>query len=630
MAYRQPVIQAPPQRTYAPENSQSSVPYQAHHPRRLEESQEWILFSPVAASSTDRSYTESSQLTAPTPGRSRLSDYGSLDTATRSYGYAGQESPEQTEAPVEDDDADDGELDSLDSHLHAFRAEPSMYRHGLDIAQDSAGTVLPTHDGLGSFRVDQTAMGEAVQEHLYSFERYNPRRVKRRRQSMDLETVDPPHEETADLERTRRIEDWRMEQSRVLLEEIQKETRRRRQSMSSERRSTVAEQREEDLAAMDSGGATTMSRQASDGLDEGKGSADDSESFWNRITRRVIRDLMSVDERLWSIILGEALAEDDELSTTPIAGIHGAGVEKGPSTKRPGPDDTTWEHRLLERIARELGIVASAKSDHPGSFSTYPQVLQQPLPYAGLPIISESPPKDSHTSIPVQSSDRAIHLSPTTSQTFLFQPTIPAQPLDMPGLGSSTPRSQLIDADATPRPSFLHTVAAAADREEQAYWERDLDLKLVFRYLRSRFTSGSPGPSLPSASSPPSAAAGAEMRRTVQTDAARAARVRAHHPLVSRASARPSAERRTFGIHRAGGVGGAGAGGGGAAAAAQATRKQSSSCASLSTRAASVGLRSESSRHYWDFGGSMGSGSGVIGAGGGGGGGGSGGGWGEI
>jgi hypothetical protein len=76
------------------------------------------------------------------------------------------------------------ELDSLDGYLHEFR-ERSVDRQSVE----ASGTVLPTHDGLGSFRIDETAMGEEVQEHLYAFERFNPRRVKRRREGVGVGKV---------------------------------------------------------------------------------------------------------------------------------------------------------------------------------------------------------------------------------------------------------------------------------------------------------------------------------------------------------------------------------------------------------------------------------------------------------
>ena len=200
MAFRQSTYHVP-QRIYTtPREPQS----QAHTPtapsQSIEESQEWILFSPTAPSVTDHTYTTSTDCTR-TAGHSRVSDFGSLDTAARSYGY--DESSGLTEAVAEEED--DGELDSLDSHLHEFRTEPSVYRGERE--GEASGTVLPTHDGLGSFRVDGEGGNPLdVQRHLYAFERFNPRRVgsKRRRESGDLALFEEESERAAEMERTRR------------------------------------------------------------------------------------------------------------------------------------------------------------------------------------------------------------------------------------------------------------------------------------------------------------------------------------------------------------------------------------------------------------------------------------------
>lgn len=587
MAFRQPTYHAP-QRIYSAPAEEVQQPPTSSQP--IEESQEWVLFSPVAPSVTDRTYTTSTDRTR-TAGRSRISDFGSLDTAARSYGY--DEGSEQTEGAIEEEE-EDGELDSLDSHLHEFRSEPSVYRQ----QGEASGTVLPTHDGLGSFRVDQTAMGEDVQEHLYAFERYNPRRVKRRRESVELGMLELESERAAEAERTRRIEAWRIEQSRVLVDEIQRETRRRKQSMSTERRSLLEDREQEDVATLSNMEGSVTAEVPSD----------ENESFWNRITRRVIRDLMGIDDDLLSIIFGEALPEDDDLSTTPPANAPFDAAHSLIATSQQY-DQSSWEYRLLERIARELGILVSQLSDHPGAFSTYLQTQQSPLPYAGLPVIPESV-RDIPLPSDPQVSTLTTPLSPTVPE---FQPTLPTQPVAIPHTSTSL---ALELEDATPRPSNPLSNPQPLSREE---WERDLDIKMVFRYLRERFTSKfRSSPTSPTISTIPFSTHGTSHLATASTadTAARAARVRQHHPLVTRQSGeaaeirrrrRNSMERRTWkasipgngpermSIERMG----------------MGVRRGSSSCAS--ERLSAKGKRNSgtgSSRHYWDFGpGSVGSGS---------------------
>ncbi|CAG8972485.1 hypothetical protein HYALB_00001175 [Hymenoscyphus albidus] len=569
MAFRHSTYQAP-QRVYTlPDKSETQALAErlAQPSQNVAESQEWILFDPSAASTTDRTYTTSSAQTQ-TAGRSRISDFGSLDTAARSYGYDADGRSGHTE-----DLEEDGELDSLDSHLQEFRAEPSVYRSsGVGEASTS---VLPQHDGLGSFRVDQALMGDDMQEQLYAFERYNPRRIKRRRESLELGQLELDNERAAEAERTRRIEKWRMEQSRLLVDEIQKETRRRKMSMASERRSVVVDREQEDIATLstvDSSGSTDV--------------ADDTETFLNRITKRLIHDLMGIDDDLLSIIFGESIPVDDDLSSTPRTKAT-SDIQNGLISMN---GSESWEYRLVERIARELGLLVNGISDHPGAFSTYLNSQQPPLPYAGLPIIPETA-RDQ----PVPSQ---LQESTLTSPNPEFLPTIQnSQAMPIPISGTSLAPSPLREDDSTPRASN------PLSREE---WERDLDVKMVFRYLRSRFTTkfqSSPPAPAPISSPDFFTTHGTSHLATASTSetAARAARVRQHHPLVTRQNSTPrrrQIERRTFKVSVPGGVAGGGL-----------VRRGSSSCASEHLSAAGAALsavgtkrNSGSSRHYWDFG----------------------------
>src|SRR5699024_6070512 len=98
-----------------------------------------------------------------------------------------------------------------------------------------AGAVLPTHDGLGSFQ----ASSQTVQDQLWQHEQYNPQRrpeLRLRRHSSVQRQLDMVAEQeqmtNAERERWQRIEKWRMEQSRALLQEVERETRRRRRRTS--------------------------------------------------------------------------------------------------------------------------------------------------------------------------------------------------------------------------------------------------------------------------------------------------------------------------------------------------------------------------------------------------------------
>ncbi|KFY80445.1 hypothetical protein V499_00744 [Pseudogymnoascus sp. VKM F-103] len=550
MAFRQSTHYAP-QRTYTtPEEPRLDGP-STQPDQQLEDSQEWILFSPAPASTTDRTHTATTASTRHTVGRSRLSDYGSIDTAGRSYEYD-EDVSEHSEAVAEDDE-EDGELDSLDSHLLEFRAE-SAYGDG--------NPVLPTHDGLGSFRLDGT-MGEGVQEQLYAFERFNPRRIRRRRESLELGQRELENETSADNEQVRRIEEWRLEQSRALLDEIQKETRRRRQPASSTRAKSERDYHDEEVATLGDLSEVETSK-PEEGMDTEEG-----ESFWTRITRRVIHDLMGIDDRLLSILFGEGLSEEVEREASRRDWY--AGIDREQS-------DDSWEYRLLGRIARELGLLVNQLSDHPGAFSTYLKVQQQPLPYAGLPIIPETG----------ANTEDGPQTQAGSASVPLFQPTIPntANAMDF----AAPPTRSAQDEQGSAGPSKFRSQGYQESDEahigfSKEEWEKQLDIGLVFSYLRSRFTNGKE----PTVSSH---LTGSRTKTSPQDAAARAARVHQLHPLVSRP--KPSERRASYKVIVPSGP--------------IQQRRKSTSCASQSTKKSARRI-SGSSRHYWDINGSIGSGS---------------------
>ncbi|KAA8569130.1 hypothetical protein EYC84_000800 [Monilinia fructicola] len=203
MAFRHHTYHAPP-RIFTQPTQDANSPSQAQQniqerDREVEDGQEWVLFTPVAPSFTEGTYTLSTGRTrgTRTAGHSRQSDFGSLETAARSYEiYDDHDLDEDGDGDVQtEDDNEDAELDSLDSHLHEFRTEPSVFGN----REEEEGPVLPKHDGLGSFRVD--GIGEDVQQHLYAFEMYNPRRVKRRKESWEMGEMALDGERAAEMER---------------------------------------------------------------------------------------------------------------------------------------------------------------------------------------------------------------------------------------------------------------------------------------------------------------------------------------------------------------------------------------------------------------------------------------------
>jgi hypothetical protein len=506
-----------------------------------------VLFSPDTETGTSISYISQAEQSFETPGRSRLSDLGSLNTVARSEGRDDL-SPNFSAAIGDESVEDDVELDSLDSHLPEFLNIPDIYSQQTPAVVQSV-PVLPTHDGLGSFRLDRQGLSQDVQDQLYAFERFNPRRLRRRRESLDLAQLELEHDEEQEAGKMRRIEAWRLEQSRILLEEIQKETRRRRQSQTSTRPRVQLE---------DSAGAVQRPEHQEVDWHEQHAMDGDGQGFWSHITRKVIGDLMGIDERLISLLFGEALSDED-ISSTPRASGAAPGFAES---------DSGWHLQVLERVSRELGLLVNQLSHHPGAFSTYSRMQQMPIPYAGLPAIPES----AVDTPAVTTADEAM---PSLVE---FQPTITqqVQPIIIPGV-----RQTAGQADVLMQPA----ASAGGVTFTQEEWEQDLDIKLVFRYLRSRFTSRS------SPATPFIAGTSHLATSSTQDTAAKAARVRQHHPLVrNRPIERRTSFKATIPTNTA------------------TVLRHASSCASQSTRR-SARRSSVSSRHYWDIGGSLGTGS---------------------
>jgi hypothetical protein len=554
MAFHQPTRQAM-QRVVRPATEDRQVPSlqsPAAQEQQPNESQTWVLFSPA----TDITTTSYLAETEDTPGRSLQSDIGSLHTLARSDRHVDPVQPYHSSAI--DDYAsveEDGELDSLDSHLPEFRSLPGVPSQSHQTAE-GAQAVFPSHDGLGSFRLDNPVIGAEAQDHLYQFEKFNPRRTRKRRESLDRLQPELGLEEAQEYEKRRRIEDWRLDHSRYMLEEIQRETRRRRRSQAStRRRTTVASAPTGEQAIRDDSDNMTWHDEEATTEDEPCG------GFLSQITRTFIKDILGLDDRMLSILTGETTVDmEDDLSSTPKAS------QMAPAPQASDNEADSWQVQMLERVSHELGLLVNHFSHHPGAFSAYARMQHMPLPYGGLPVIPES------SSLVGDVTSGSSGPSQPSFPEFL--PTVPqasSRPIDIP---SKTEPSVADDANRS----------NTFTKEE---WEQDLDIKVVFRYLRSRFTSRGTG-----SGTGPSGSANYMASLSAQELAAKAARVRQHHPLISRGAR--TAERRSFMRPSSPIV---------------LRHHHQSSCASQSTRRSARRSSVSSSRHYWDLGGSLGTGS---------------------
>lgn len=566
MAFRQPT--APPARLVSAAEPQGAGAdtLSSAQPTSLERSQEWVLFSPSQAQSLLQTKSTSTEQTPRTAGLSRLSDFGSFNTLARSGQNDGDISEDAGDAGGED-----GDLDSLDEGLHAFQ-EPSLYH--IPRYVDQSGSILPTHDGLGTFQPSSSQ----AQEQLWHFEKHHshkrlaghPRRTSSVQRHLDA--VADSDVAKVESERMARIETWRMEQSKILLERIEKEARRRRMSESSGRVEGDVSTSGADKGVQASHFSDTNPSEHIDTIDEE--SEIEGESLFDRITRCIIRDLLGIDEALLSVIFGESLPAEDSISIDSSITASGLAGELRDSTS-----SATWDTRLLERIARELGILLQHLTDHPGAFSA-PSFNSANLDYAGIPVTGPPPQ--------IQPGPSASPLPATTgSISPCFNPTLRTNQSRPSTSASDTTHAALWGIEEE---SPTSSPSVAQDRD---YWERAPDFGAIFRVLHHRFSS----PHQPPVSTPNIAttATPASLRRT--------AMIRQHHPLVSRAATTASmrrSNRNAAGIfhhyHH--------------------YRRAESSCKSLSVRKGGRG-GSGSSRNYWDLGGGGGSAAGSALAGGG-------------
>lgn len=581
-----------------------------------------MLFSPSqTTSNADFTHTSSTDRTPRTvAGLSRLSDFGSLDTAARSLG-----------ADNDDDEQEDDatELDSLDDGLPAFREPATLSgrpqrRHGHGAQTDAA--ILPTHDGLGTFQPSS----QSVQDQLWQYELNNPRRPQggphRRRSSLQrrLDTVDEMGSDHMDRDRWQRIDKWRMEQSRALLHEIEKETRRRKSNTSAGLRSERQSVKQDNLGSARDGpgsqGAQT-NPQSPDTKDES-----DEETLWERITRTVIKELMGIDDSLLSVIFGESLpAENDELqeSQTRENQTRLSTTEPSPLDKvdlfsdanATGQGDGSWQNRLLERIARELGILVHQLCEHPGAFSTYIRSSTNTSnEYAGIPVPPRSssrpmqPPRSTSNNSFPHSSAQSPHFFPTLQQDASSHEALWGIEEEDDYPFNSSPR---IPPGAVPN-NAGGTSESALSKQEREYWERELDVNMVFQYLRSRFSKDKARPRLtPSARGrhPHTSSNNPQQDLSHRADV-----IRQNHPLVARAHARSQSQFQRQVPLRTNSFGNESSPASPIGHRHQHIRRSSSSCASQSSKvststARTLGLAgSGSSRNYWDIGGSVGSG----------------------
>ncbi|KAI9889874.1 MAG: hypothetical protein M1814_004709 [Vezdaea aestivalis] len=498
----------------------------------LEPQQEWVLFSPT--SNTHKSSLQAAS-TDKGAGLSHFSEVDSLISTTKTH----------EEGQPWSLDENEGDLDSLDGQLHAFD-QPDRNDRSNDLDQ-SGGAFLPGHDGLGMF----TNSGLFERDGLFRGRRADQSNVEGLQSSNGTTAL------SEESERIRRIQEWRMEHSRIVLDETEKESKKRRSSQVTTSLRDIQE--EEDTLGSSMNTSTSNKVPRLDGHSS-KASFHDfdsptptlGESLWQRITTRLLKSLVGLDRSLLSLIIGDSSLTDlDPQFSNPSELQNYSHIL---ASQR----ETTWEDRLFERIARELGIIAAHHpSDSPTTAAAYPYPENR-TKHAEL-----SPSLERDLPPPETQRPSAASQAPRTPSTPHFAPTLPF----------SVDKSSLFSSPPIQHPD--HDLAFERD-----YWERDLDVKMVFGFIRRRFSSAANN--APSATARPTS----QGNPLTMPAAARAALIRAQHPLASRGQEAVHQRRRS-----------------GSARLGRGLVARRSSCRSLSVRSSSI---SGSSRNFWDLGGSVG------------------------
>lgn len=439
-----------------------------HSPTVEQDADEWVVFS--------RSSVGDAATVTETNPLSQVSEIGSVQSAPRilrhggNYGIPGAfDDLVGDEEEDEEDDEDDDSLGGTETDsLQPFRE------------QDNEGPVmLPTHDGLGTF-----PSSSGVISGLRSLEE-------------SLRIAAMAGHTQAEEDTDAKIQRWRVEHSQALLDEIQRMTRRRMSLASLRGGNLEGKDRnllDEGSAFMDIGNssaedlttsASTPTQNHTESME--KETEEHSETLWKRITRRFICDIMGIDDELLQVIFGEALP------TEALADFSHEGNQASKEV----------EERLLNRLARELGVLVNHYTSHPageGAFSTHrgnfgeyddDDGVQTPQP---LPTLREQE-QDEYTASPRrrQRSQSATRSENSSVPQFQFAPTLSHQE-EISHAALWGIEEHEVDEE---------TQAKRNSQMRKEYWEQELGVRVFFSFLKSRFsgpksdTSSGPPPSAP-------------------------------------------------------------------------------------------------------------------------------------
>ncbi|KAL8936434.1 MAG: hypothetical protein Q9211_004193 [Gyalolechia sp. 1 TL-2023] len=442
MAFQPPVLAPSRPTPVAPQVRQEvadAPPTQHAHPA---ESQEWLLFPTAPRPSSSYIQAASTTDSPQTAALSRLSGFGYHDA----------------DDGLLDEDED---LDSLDEGLHAF------HEHHDSTFIDHNASILPTHDGLGTF----PGLNAPIQEQLWRFERNNPQRSalghNRRRSSVQrkLDALESDDGTRIERERMDRIERWRVEHSRILLEEVEKESRRS-SNRTDPLTATTLDSRNRTITSTVSASSSALPPTAAKADAE---NGEDGDNVWRRIIRSLLRDILGLDETVLCLMFGEALPVE---ATHMWADASAAGREE-PTRSLVLQSSPRLSLAILNRLSQDIASILQQLSSTPAIVRS--PVNPMTLDYAGIPIAET---QVSPGSAPSFTDSEKEELQFEGSSTPLFKPTL--RPTPRPPT-SDFGHAALWGIDEEP-------TSANAETQDHEYWEQTPSIRSVFHLLRQHFT----------------------------------------------------------------------------------------------------------------------------------------------
>jgi len=200
----------------------------------------------------------------------------------------------------------DANSDDLDNHPLDLYTSSDPYIQQQQ--QQRASYIFPAHNGLGSFGTNGPRKHTQGYNRVSTFGQYSS---ECGRESVGPTCLELIRQKAQKIERNRRIETWRLEQSQYLSENIQKETK--------DQLEVPLQKLAPTITATSSAAKGTIAEAAGNALffENSQHDITVPAKIWrglrSYITKNIIFDFMGIDDRLLMILFGEALPDDDSI-----------------------------------------------------------------------------------------------------------------------------------------------------------------------------------------------------------------------------------------------------------------------------------------------------------------------------